>query len=116
MAGSSSEMRKGRLLSDSSLAGPFGPSTCAVAHYTHYRRLLDKCQPFPAKNPVSREKLDAFLQFTGFEVLDNPGKVSAEVAKRLAEEQFERFRVKQDEAFESDFEREAKRIEGEKSE
>lgn len=59
------------------------------------------------------EKLDAFLQFNGFEVLDNPGKVSAEVAKRLAEEQYEKYRVRQDEAFESDFEREVKRIEGE---
>jgi len=36
------------------------------------------------------------------------------VAKRLAEEQFERYRVGQDKAFESDFEREVKRIEGEK--
>jgi hypothetical protein len=59
------------------------------------------------------EKLDAFLQFTGFEVLDNPGKVSAEVAKRLTEEQYEKFRVKQDKSFESDFERETKRIQGE---
>ena len=58
------------------------------------------------------EKLNGFLQFNGFEVLDNPGKVSAEVAKHLADEQFENFRVKQDEAFESDFEREVKRIEG----
>jgi hypothetical protein len=48
MAGSSSEMRKGRLLSDSSLAGPFGPSTCAVAHYIHYGQTRHKCQPFPA--------------------------------------------------------------------
>jgi hypothetical protein len=57
-------------------------------------------------------RLDAFLQFNEYEVLDNPGKVSAEVAKRLAEEQYEQFRVKQDQVFESDFEREAKRIEG----
>lgn len=57
------------------------------------------------------ERLDAFLQFNEYEVLTNPGQVSAEVAKRLAEEQYERFRVRQDEAFESDFEREVKRIE-----
>jgi len=57
-------------------------------------------------------KLDAFLEFTGLEVLTNPGSVSAEVARRLAEEQYEKFRVEQDQAFESDFEREAKRIEG----
>ena len=59
------------------------------------------------------ERLDAFLQFNEYDVLTNPGKVSAEVAKRLAEEQYEQFRVKQDAAFESDFEREVKRIEGE---
>ena len=37
------------------------------------------------------EKLDAFLRFTGREVLQNAGKVSAEVAKRLAEKQYEAF-------------------------
>lgn len=36
-------------------------------------------------------KLDAFLRFTGREVLQNAGKVSAEVAKRLAEQQYELF-------------------------
>ncbi|MCY2987011.1 MAG: virulence RhuM family protein [Planctomycetota bacterium] len=38
--------------------------------------------------------------------------VSAEVAKRLAEEQYAAFRVQQDRSFESDFEKEIKRIEG----
>ncbi|MCX5652139.1 MAG: virulence RhuM family protein [Planctomycetota bacterium] len=56
-------------------------------------------------------KLDAFLQFNEYEVLANAGKVSAEVAKRLAEEQYDRFRVRQDREFESDFEAEVKRIE-----
>lgn len=56
-------------------------------------------------------KLDAFLQFNEYEVLANAGKVSAEVAKRLAEDQYQRFRVRQDEEFESDFEAEVKRIE-----
>ena len=32
-------------------------------------------------------KFEAFLQFNEYEVLANAGKVSAEVAKRLAEEQ-----------------------------
>lgn len=56
-------------------------------------------------------KLDAFLQFNEYEVLANAGKVSAEVARRLAEQQFEKFRVQQDREFESDFEAEVKRIE-----
>lgn len=55
-------------------------------------------------------KLDAFLKFNEYEVLTNAGSVSAEVAKTLAEDQFIKFRVRQDEAFESDFEREVKRI------
>lgn len=41
-----------------------------------------------------REKLDGFLRFNGREVLKDAGKVSAEVAKRLAEERYEAFRVK----------------------
>ncbi len=57
-------------------------------------------------------RLDAFLRFNEREVLDNPGKVSAEVAKKLAEEQYDQFRVRQDRDFESDFEREVKRIDG----
>jgi len=57
-------------------------------------------------------RLDAFLHFNEYEVLTNAGQVSAEVARRLAEEQYEEFRVRQDAAFESDFEREVKRIEG----
>jgi len=55
-------------------------------------------------------RLDAFLKFNEYEVLTNAGKVSAEVAKQLAEEQYAVFRVRQDEAFESDFDREVKRI------
>ncbi len=56
-------------------------------------------------------RLDAFLQFNEYDVLTNAGKVSAEVAKRLAEEQYDKFRVRQDREFESDFEAEVKRIE-----
>jgi hypothetical protein len=55
-------------------------------------------------------KLDAFLQFNEYEILDDAGKVSHEVAKQLATEQYAKFRVTQDRSFESDFERAAKRI------
>ena len=57
------------------------------------------------------QRLDAFLRFNEYDVLTNAGSVSAEVAKRLAEEQYETFRVTQDRAFESDFDAEVKRIE-----
>jgi hypothetical protein len=57
------------------------------------------------------KRLNAFLQFNEYQVLTNAGSVSAEVAKQLAEEQYAVFRVQQDRAFESDFDREIKRIE-----
>jgi hypothetical protein len=55
-------------------------------------------------------KLDAFLSFNEYDVLEDAGKVSAEVAKNLAESQYDAFRVQQDRIFESDFEKEIKRI------
>lgn len=61
------------------------------------------------------ERLDAFLKFNEYEVLTNAGKVSKEVADRLAETTYAKFRVKQDHEFESDFEAEVKRIEGKHS-
>lgn len=62
-----------------------------------------------------KDKLDAFLQFNDREVLNNPGKVSAEVAKKFAEDEYEKFRPVQDKAFRSDFDKfveEAKKLEG----
>lgn len=56
-------------------------------------------------------RLDAFLRFNEYEVLTNAGKVSAEVARKLAEKQYETFRIQQDRDFEGDFEKEIKRIE-----
>lgn len=55
-------------------------------------------------------KLDAFLQFNEYQILKDGGKVRHEVAKRLAEKEYEKFRVTQDKNFESDFERETKKI------
>lgn len=59
------------------------------------------------------KRVDAFLQFNEYEVLGDAGSVSAEVARELANEQYEQFRVAQDRTFESDFEREIRRIESE---
>ncbi len=56
------------------------------------------------------KKLDAFLQFNEYDILQDAGKVSHELAKQLAEGQYDRFRVVQDCTFESDFERAAKRL------
>jgi hypothetical protein len=73
-----------------------------------------------AENQASRQiamkmadwvsKLDAFLQFNEYEVLKNAGKVSHEVAKRLAEEQYESFANLQDRLLESDFEKASRKM------
>jgi len=59
-------------------------------------------------------KLDAFLNFNEYDILRDPGKVSHEVAIRLAQDEYECFRIEQDRTFESDFEKETKRITGKK--
>ena len=62
------------------------------------------------------EKLDAFLKFNDYEVLANAGKISAEVAKQLAEGEYEKMRVVQDREYVSDFDRMVqKSIKGNKS-
>lgn len=48
-------------------------------------------------------KLDAFLVFNDYEVLKNAGKISSTIAKKIAEEAYELFRVEQDLNFSSDF-------------
>ncbi len=60
------------------------------------------------------EKLDAFLKFNEYDVLKNAGQVSHDVAKELAEKQYEAFNLIQDRSFESDFERASKRLLGQK--
>jgi len=54
------------------------------------------------------EKLDAFLVFNDYEVLNNAGSVKAQVAKQLAEAEYEAFRVVQDREYENDFDKETK--------
>jgi len=55
-------------------------------------------------------KLNAFLRFNERDLLDHPGKVTAEVAKAFAESEFEKYRVVQDRLFESDFDRAVKKL------
>ena len=56
------------------------------------------------------KKLDAFLQFNERDLLDHPGKVTAEIAKVFAESEFENYRIVQDRLFESDFDRMLKQL------
>lgn len=55
-------------------------------------------------------KLDAFLQFNEYQILKDAGKVRHDVAMNLAEKEYEKFRVIQDRDFESDFDKEVKKI------
>jgi hypothetical protein len=57
------------------------------------------------------DKLDGFLQFNEREVLTNAGKVSAEIAKSFAQEEFEKYQIIQDGLLESDFDRHIKILE-----
>lgn len=49
------------------------------------------------------QKLDAFLQFNEEDILQNKGKVTHEIAKAFAEEEFEKYRLIQDRIYKSDF-------------
>ncbi len=55
-------------------------------------------------------KLNAFLQFNQREILSNPGHVTAEIAKAFAESEFEKYRVVQDQLYESDFDKLMKQL------
>ena len=62
------------------------------------------------------ERLSGFLRLWDREILQDAGKVSAELAKAHAETEFEKYRIVQDRLFESDFDRVVKQIEaGDKS-
>ena len=51
------------------------------------------------------QKLNAFLKFNGREILHDAGKISREVAKELAYKEYDKFRVKQDRLYNSDFDK-----------
>jgi len=56
------------------------------------------------------EKLNAFLKFNEANILENAGTITAEIAKLFAESEFEKYRPIQDKLFESDFDREIKKL------
>jgi hypothetical protein len=66
------------------------------------------------KIPMTMEdwskRLDLFLEFDDREILQNPGKVTAKMARLHAESEFEKYRIIQDRLFESDFDKEMKKL------
>ncbi|WP_026726752.1 virulence RhuM family protein [Flavobacterium sasangense] len=55
-------------------------------------------------------RLNRFIEATDRAVLQDAGKVTAEIAKAHAETEFEKYRVVQDQLFESDFDKELKKL------
>ena len=56
------------------------------------------------------EKLNVFLKFSEYDILNNAGKVSHEVALALALKEYEKYKVIQDKNYISDFDREIKKL------
>ena len=59
--------------------------------------------PMTMEDWVSR--LDGMLELTGHEILENAGAIAAEVARDHALTEFEKYRIKQDRLFQSDFDK-----------
>ena len=51
------------------------------------------------------ERLNAFLQFNEEDILENNGKVSANIAKAFVENEFAQYQTLQDECYQSDFDK-----------
>jgi hypothetical protein len=80
-----------------------------VTMYLDFAELQAERQ-IPMKMSDWVTRLDAFLQFNEYNILKDAGKVSHDVAMKLAEKEYSKFRVIQDRNFESDFDKEVKKI------
>ena len=80
-----------------------------VTMYLDFAELQAERQ-IPMKMADWVTRLDAFLQFNEYNILKDAGKVSHDVAMKLAEKEYSKFRVIQDRNFESDLDKEVKKI------
>lgn len=80
-----------------------------VSMYLDYAENMAARQ-IPMKMTDWVQRLDAFLQFNEYNILKDAGKVRHEVALRLAGREYEKYRVIQDRNFESDFDKEVKKL------
>jgi hypothetical protein len=55
-------------------------------------------------------KLDAYLELSNYDILQNSGTISAEQAKQKAETEYENFRQTQDRDYLSDFDNEINKL------
>ncbi|GAB2842562.1 virulence RhuM family protein [Ferruginibacter profundus] len=82
-----------------------------VTMYLDFAELQAERQiPMKMADWVTRS--DAFLQFNEYQILKDAGKGSHEVAMKLVEKEYEKFRLVQDKNFESDFDKEIKKMTG----
>lgn len=80
-----------------------------VTMYLDFAELQAKKRKIMTMRDWSK-KLDAFLEFNEYEILNNRGTVSAKIAKALAEQEYSKFRVIQDREYKSDFDKEIEGI------
>jgi hypothetical protein len=75
-----------------------------VTMYLDYAE-LQATRNIPMTMEDWKKRLDAFLQFTEYEILHDSGKVTAEIAKTFAESEYEKYRIVQDRLYKSDFDK-----------
>ena len=80
-----------------------------VSMYLDYAELQTE-RNIPMTMEDWSKRLDSFLEFNDRKILTDAGKISHEKAKLHAETQFEKYRMVQDKLFESDFDREIKKL------
>ncbi len=61
------------------------------------------------------KRLDMFLQVADRDILKDSGKITAQIAKEHAENEFEKYRIVQDRLFQNDFDREIKYLKNKKN-
>ncbi len=84
-----------------------------VTMYLDFAELqAERQNPMKMKDWI--DKLDGFLQFNDYGVLQDAGKITAAVAKKLAEEEYEKFAPIQDKKYVSDFDRVVKDLKNKK--
>jgi hypothetical protein len=66
---------------------------------------LQAMRRIPMTMKDCEERLNGFLKLMDRDILQDAGKVSAEIAREHAESEFEKYRIIQDKLYESDFDR-----------
>ena len=75
-----------------------------VTMYLDYAELqAERKKPMKMTDWINR--LDSFLSFNEYDILKDAGRISHDMAKSFAEKEYEKFRVIQDQNYESDFDK-----------